>query len=137
MNLRTRFCCFLSALALAASAEPDSGWAINDGAQIPFRHPLPSMRADGHQNGTYNNKEMGMPGIYTTKDAALGEMLQQLRNVIWADRRLVFIDGKKLMCSNNWIRDHVHEMKGYCHWEYRSEERRVGKECRSRWSPYH
>src|ERR1041384_4358043 len=28
-----------------------------------------------------------------------------------------------------------------CHWrdvrETRSEERRVGKECRSRWSPYH
>ena len=22
-------------------------------------------------------------------------------------------------------------------WEHRSEERRVGKECRSRWSPYH
>ena len=22
-------------------------------------------------------------------------------------------------------------------WEFRSEERRVGKECRSRWSPYH
>ena len=22
-------------------------------------------------------------------------------------------------------------------WYYRSEERRVGKECRSRWSPYH
>src|SRR2546425_10359198 len=22
-------------------------------------------------------------------------------------------------------------------WTYRSEERRVGKECRSRWSPYH
>ena len=22
-------------------------------------------------------------------------------------------------------------------WEGRSEERRVGKECRSRWSPYH
>ena len=40
------------------------------------------------------------------------------RNMIWADRRLVFIDGKKLVCSNNWIRDHVHEMKGTCHWEY-------------------
>ena len=24
----------------------------------------------------------------------------------------------------------------YCN-SYRSEERRVGKECRSRWSPYH
>ena len=23
------------------------------------------------------------------------------------------------------------------HWAQRSEERRVGKECRSRWSPYH
>ena len=22
-------------------------------------------------------------------------------------------------------------------WAFRSEERRVGKECRSRWSPYH
>ena len=22
-------------------------------------------------------------------------------------------------------------------WDWRSEERRVGKECRSRWSPYH
>ena len=33
--------------------------------------------------------------------------------------------------------------EGYeCYWNYaekkgRSEERRVGKECRSRWSPYH
>ena len=24
-----------------------------------------------------------------------------------------------------------------CNFEERSEERRVGKECRSRWSPYH
>ena len=27
--------------------------------------------------------------------------------------------------------------KRECHEELRSEERRVGKECRSRWSPYH
>ena len=27
-------------------------------------------------------------------------------------------------------------MQGYC-MSTRSEERRVGKECRSRWSPYH
>ena len=26
---------------------------------------------------------------------------------------------------------------GYGHGAVRSEERRVGKECRSRWSPYH
>ena len=28
-----------------------------------------------------------------------------------------------------------HQIDGY--FDYRSEERRVGKECRSRWSPYH
>ena len=28
-------------------------------------------------------------------------------------------------------------IEGYSHKEIRSEERRVGKECRSRWSPYH
>ena len=25
----------------------------------------------------------------------------------------------------------------FCNYHLRSEERRVGKECRSRWSPYH
>ena len=30
----------------------------------------------------------------------------------------------------------VEDAKGYTAM-YRSEERRVGKECRSRWSPYH
>ena len=30
------------------------------------------------------------------------------------------------------LKYHTHENIGY-----RSEERRVGKECRSRWSPYH
>jgi len=29
------------------------------------------------------------------------------------------------------------EAVGYAHASDRSEERRVGKECRSRWSPYH
>ena len=32
--------------------------------------------------------------------------------------------GKKIICKE-------------CRIEKRSEERRVGKECRSRWSPYH
>ena len=29
------------------------------------------------------------------------------------------------------------QMKENAEWIERSEERRVGKECRSRWSPYH
>ena len=31
---------------------------------------------------------------------------------------------------------HIKRIKSFLP-EYRSEERRVGKECRSRWSPYH
>ena len=30
----------------------------------------------------------------------------------------------------------VNDLKAYANAFYRSEERRVGKECRSRWSPY-
>ena len=31
----------------------------------------------------------------------------------------------------------VNRAKGARVWDVRSEERRVGKKCRSRWSPYH
>ena len=51
---------------------------------------------------------------------------------------------KKHSCRNGNLEDapincpcreleKIEEIKKY----YRSEERRVGKECRSRWSPYH
>lgn len=86
--------------------------------KIEFENVLPAMRVGGRQNGTYNNEELGIPGILTTTDYRLGEFMHQLRNIIWDDRRLVFIDGKILMCSKNWIRDHVHEMKSFIHWEY-------------------
>ena len=33
--------------------------------------------------------------------------------------------------------DHYFENQGFYVFTIRSEERRVGKECRSRWSPYH
>lgn len=88
---------------------------------IKLQHKLPSMNIDGRKNGSYNNEEMGMPCILTTQDTKLGEFIHQLRNIIFDDRRLVFIDGKILMCSKNWIRDHVHEMKAFKHWEYDNE----------------
>ena len=42
--------------------------------------------------------------------------------------------------SGEWTRDRFHTAWGRrtaSGWTLRSEERRVGKECRSRWSPYH
>lgn len=85
---------------------------------IQFKHKLPSMNIDGKKNGTYNNYELEFPCIMTTTDYELGEFIHTLRNSIRAERRLVFIDHKILMCNLNWIRDHVHTMKAFCHWDY-------------------
>lgn len=85
---------------------------------IEFKHPLPAMNIDGRHNGTYNNWELVLPGVLTTTDTRLGLFLHLLHNVVEDDRRLVFIDGKVLTCCINWIRDHVHDMKAFKHWEY-------------------
>jgi len=45
-------------------------------------------------------------------------------------------EGKRLMRPNlSFFEEQIHLF--YCAQNGRSEERRVGKECRSRWSPYH
>src|SRR3989449_6550819 len=51
-------------------------------------------------------------------------------------------DRKKFSARTTAPRDAVTEFQvverfGAKRWAMRSEERRVGKECRSRWSPYH
>ena len=43
---------------------------------------------------------------------------------------IVYIDELTVLLKNGSFGFHVGT-------EFRSEERRVGKECRSRWSPYH
>ena len=85
---------------------------------IEFQHKLPAMNIEGRRNGTYNNRELGMPSILTTSDPRLGLFIQQLRANIYADRSLVFINGDFMMTDKNWIRDHVHVMKAMRHWEH-------------------
>ena len=41
------------------------------------------------------------------------------------------VDADKVKAIADYVRTHVSSIS------FRSEERRVGKECRSRWSPYH
>ena len=86
--------------------------------KIEFEHKLPSLHAGGKTNGTYNNYELALPSVLTTTDPQLGLFMHTLRNAIYAERRLVFIDSKVLMCDINWIRDHVHVTKAMRHWEY-------------------
>ncbi len=87
---------------------------------IEFEHKLPCLWANPEKgpNGTYNNTELGFPGILTTKDSVLGEFMYALRKNIYAGRALLFIDGKILSVNKNWIRDHVHIMKGSKYIEY-------------------
>ena len=120
-----------AAIAIVADCrtpEPPAEWddrlpdpatlKINEGQKIKFAYPLPRMMSGDVRCGTYNNMELSLPGVLTTSDCRLGMFLQKLRETIMANRRLVFVDGRVLMCNHNWIRDHVHQMKGWRHWEY-------------------
>ena len=98
---------------------PDYGkLKVNEGRAIKFAHPLPRQRCGKKACGTYNNWELAYPGFLNTLSPDFGNALWHLRKVVWSDRRLVFVDGRVLTCQVNWIRDHVHQMKGYCHWEH-------------------
>jgi len=110
-------CAALKPLPRAVLPDP-GGLAINRGHAIRFANPLPRQRCGKNACGTYNNWELACPGFLNTLSPDFGNVLWHLRKVVWADRRLVFVDGRALTCQLNWIRDHVHQMKGYCHWEH-------------------
>src|SRR3712207_7280365 len=69
-------------------------------------------------------------------ESANTPLISYLNNAIKAkelfklDRDYVVIDGEVLIVDEHTGRTLIGR-------RYRSEERRVGKECRSRWSPYH
>lgn len=85
---------------------------------IEFENALPRWLLGDKQVGQYNNPEMVLPCVLTTTDWRLGEFLHMMHNTVIDERRLVFIDNRVLMCNHNWIRDHVHMMKAFRHWEY-------------------
>ncbi len=85
---------------------------------IEFKHKLPALNIDKKHNGTYNNIELGFPSVLTTDDSRLGMFLRQLRNNISCERSHIFLGGKAMMVNKNWIRDHVHVMKAFKHFEH-------------------
>ena len=91
--------------------------AINRGRRIKFMHPLPRLRNGPVQCSVNNNPELAVPGVLTAQGKDIGFFMKTLRDVVAANRRLIFLDGKTIVCNHNWIRDHAHQMKGWCHWE--------------------
>ena len=70
-------------------------------------------------------------------DAADTEGIKQLPD---RDTAIVVLEGVSMYLSNNQLHTFfkvLREKYNNLHITTRSEERRVGKECRSRWSPYH
>ena len=51
------------------------------------------------------------------------------------EKKYSVINIDKITYSSNFY--NIKEFKNSKYYKFRSEERRVGKECRSRWSPYH
>ena len=60
-------------------------------------------------------------------------------NYIYKENALTHIEVKQYDIEGNSGNDliHIFQYQDDGALESRSEERRVGKECRSRWSPYH
>ena len=66
---------------------------------------------------------------YLSKKGLISDLFEDFKNVPVSDKKVV---GQRL----NLLKQNAHDKYNFLKTE-RSEERRVGKECRSRWSPYH
>ena len=63
----------------------------------------------------------------------------KLHYLVWGDEAkppLILVHGTRDH-ARSWDRVAQALIDRFCVYAPRSEERRVGKECRSRWSPYH
>src|SRR3989304_5634457 len=77
---------------------------------------------------------------YLDKAATAVNMKKKQEKIIYIDKTVAIIG--ELLKSLNYesgeeIATNLQDLYIYMLRELRSEERRVGKECRSRWSPYH
>src|ERR687897_1626321 len=81
-------------------------------------------------------QRLGYKVYYVEAHARTPSMLMQHENDDGSARAAAFIAGvmRRFGLGNRWA---FHALHADGRYYGRSEERRVGKECRSRWSPYH
>ena len=98
--------------------------------------PSPSISINGFKENTYSQFKEALTALQ--KDSMKGLILD-LRDNPGGLVRSVYEIGDELLPEGTMVytldkKQNRNDLK--CD-EKRSEERRVGKECRSRWSPYH
>ena len=80
--------------------------AINRGRRIKFMHPLPRLRNGPVQCSVNNNPELAVPGVLTAQGKDIGFFMKTLRDVVAANRRLIFLDGatwwRRTVGSSSW-----------------------------------
>ena len=67
------------------------------------------------------------------KEIQIGE--EEVKLSLFADDMIRYIENPKY--ATRKLLELINEFGNVAGYKIRSEERRVGKECRSRWSPYH
>src|SRR2546430_9688184 len=75
-----------------------------------------------------------------SSDLHAGDAASRVSTGKFVVRRLVrkFRGSADYTLSEPWLAPVQSDtLRSFLRWQSRSEERRVGKECRSRWSPYH
>src|SRR5256885_8294091 len=61
----------------------------------------------------------------------------EARRILWDEIRRLVARGKTVLLTTHYLQEADALADRIVVINRRSEERRVGKECRSRWSPYH
>src|SRR2546425_10036475 len=104
------------------------GYMISAVAEMYDIHPQ-TLRMYEREKLLVPSRSEGNTRLYTQDD------LERLEIILKLTRELgVNLAGVEIILN---MRDRMNAMQREVQAFLRSEERRVGKECRSRWSPYH
>ena len=95
-----------------------------------YGNPVLEVMLLDHDEPTNYEEAMVSPDSAKWLEAMKSEMGSMYENKVWT---LVDLPDDRQAIENKWIFKKKTDADG----NIRSEERRVGKECRSRWSPYH
>ena len=77
------------------------------------------------------SREFGSGGRF------IGEEVAKKLGIAYYDKDMIGQIAEQSGLSPEYIKENAELSPKKGLFAYRSEERRVGKECRSRWSPYH